>query len=355
MASSLQNFISHAREKGMDHQTIRMLLLSAGWKEKDVASALASESLTMPVPSPSDAGTARDAFLHLLAFATLYTTVVSLIILIFQYINKYFPDASEAYYYNDASSSAIRWSMACIIVAFPIFLYVSRILYKECSSHHEKLASGVRKWLTYLTLFITAMTLIGDVITLFFYFFDGELSTRFILKVLAVFLLAGVPFSYYFLTLRMEPEEYAKSPIHVRYRWLSIAVVLIAFVSGFFIVGSPASGRDQRFDDRRVEDLRAINNAIYEHVYGSGRWDPSPTKLREIPTTLEEVAESSVYQVLNITDPETGELYGYEVEGEQFRVCATFAQERTQQFDAFWNHPAGYHCFESDITDTRSK
>ena len=35
MPSKLESFIAHARSKGMDHQTIRMLLLSSGWKEKD--------------------------------------------------------------------------------------------------------------------------------------------------------------------------------------------------------------------------------------------------------------------------------------------------------------------------------
>jgi hypothetical protein len=90
--SSLDAFIAHARSKDMDHATIRLLLLAAGWKERDVAQALAAQGLDMPVPVPPDSGGAREAFLHLLAFSSLYTTVISLIVLFFTYINRLFPD-----------------------------------------------------------------------------------------------------------------------------------------------------------------------------------------------------------------------------------------------------------------------
>ena len=71
MAQSLGTFIDHARQKGMDHATIRMLLLSAGWKEKEIARALTAQALDIPVPTPPDVGGAREAYLHLVAFAAL--------------------------------------------------------------------------------------------------------------------------------------------------------------------------------------------------------------------------------------------------------------------------------------------
>src|SRR5687768_17120052 len=112
MPTSLQDFISHARTKGMDHQTIRMLLLSAGWKEKDIARAMTEESLDMPIPMPQETGGARDAFFHLLTFASFYTTAISLVSLFFTYINRLFPDPAlgETYTYYDLSG--IRWSIA---------------------------------------------------------------------------------------------------------------------------------------------------------------------------------------------------------------------------------------------------
>jgi hypothetical protein len=92
MNPDLAAFLEHARSKGMDHGTIRMLLLSAGWKEKEVAKALAEHALEMPVPSPPDAGGARDAFLHLLTFAALYASAIAGVSLLFDYINRLLPD-----------------------------------------------------------------------------------------------------------------------------------------------------------------------------------------------------------------------------------------------------------------------
>lgn len=204
MADSLRTFIEHARQKGMDHATIRMLLLSAGWKEKDVAQALSAETLDMPVPVPPDAGGARDAFFHLLTFASLYVTLISLLILFFTYINRALPDPAVdgAFYDPDNGLSSVRWSLAAIIVSFPLFLWLSRKILLEIGVHPEKAWTGVRRWLTYLTLFVAALAIMGDGITLLFNLLQGELSLRFLLKVFVVALLTGLTFTYYFLSLR---------------------------------------------------------------------------------------------------------------------------------------------------------
>lgn len=208
MDQRINSFVAHAREKGMDHATIRMLLLSSGWKEKDIAEALTAESLDMPVPVPPDRGGAREAFLHLVAFASLYTTVISLVILFFMYINRLFPDlALERYPQDVYQNSGIRWSLAAIIVTYPLFMLISRKLLMEMKDTPEKAYSLVRRWLTYLTLFVAAMALAGDIITLIFRLLEGELSVRFLLKVAIVFVLSGMVFSYYFLTLRHAPAE----------------------------------------------------------------------------------------------------------------------------------------------------
>ncbi len=207
MKQSLQTFVGHARDKGMDHGTIRMLLLSAGWKEKDVAEALTAESLEMSVPMPPDRGGAREAFLHLVAFASLYTTAISLIVLFFAYINRLLPDPALTPYPQTFDSSGIRWSMAAIIVTYPLFLFLSRMLLREIRSEPEKAYSPVRRWLTYLTLFLAALALIGDGITLLFNLLEGELSLRFLLKVFVVLVIAGLVFSYYFLSLKHAPAR----------------------------------------------------------------------------------------------------------------------------------------------------
>lgn len=358
MTNPLHAFVAHATSKNMDPQSIRMLLLSSGWKEKDISEALASEALDMPVPLPPETGSARDAFFHLLAFTTLYSTVISLIVLLFQYIDILFPDIALQPYAYDAYSSSIRWCIAIIIVSFPLFVFLSRSLILDCIRHPEKLHSPVRKWLTYLTLFVTACTVIGDVITLLFALLQGDLTTTFLLKVLAVFFLTGLPFMYYFLTLKMMPEEFKKTSLHRSGFIASVVVVLASIVWGFVTVGGPGTARLEQLDQSRVNDLQMIQNQIYDYVYGNARYN-APVKYSVLPAPLPRdlmaVASSATQQKIRITDPSTGTPYRYVIKGTNFSLCATFDLVSDQNYNIFWNHPAGEKCFEFDALDPSSK
>jgi branched-subunit amino acid transport protein len=93
-------------------------------------------------------------------------------------------------------------ALACVIIAFPVYLWVTRSILRQMQLHPEKLASSVRKWLTYIALLIAACIVIGDLITFLTYFLGGELTTRFVAKVTTVLVIAGGVFWYYFGSLR---------------------------------------------------------------------------------------------------------------------------------------------------------
>jgi hypothetical protein len=350
-ADSLQSFIAHARGKGMDHQTIRMLLLSAGWKERDVARAIGEEGLDMPVPMPTDAGGARDAFFHLLAFAGLYTSVISFIILAFAYVHRWLPDeALERFVTEESFRSSVRWPLAALIVAYPIFLWISRLLLRELREHVEKQSGGVRRWLTYLTLFVAASVLMGDLTTLVFSLLSGEVTLRFLLKVIIVFLVAGGTFTYYFQALRRPVSE--QGTMHRTYGILTSTLVLLAIANGLFLTGSPVTERQRRMDTQRIQDIRTIAEATFDYVHQDARWTrPLPATIaRSLPETLEQIAQASVRQRVQVTDP-AGVPYLYRKDDRaHFRVCTTFAFENHEQYAPFWDHPAGEHCYVFDIT-----
>jgi hypothetical protein len=65
----------------------------------------------------------------------------------------------------------------------------------------------VRRWLTYLTLFIAACVLIGDFVSLVYNVLGGELTVRFVLKVLTVGIIAGTVFWYYLSELRLDERD----------------------------------------------------------------------------------------------------------------------------------------------------
>ena len=95
MNEKLSQFVDHSRDKGLDHATILHLLLSAGWREKDIAEVFCARDLELPIPEPTGVGTARDAFFHLLTFTALYTWATSLILLLITYIDFAFPVPSS--------------------------------------------------------------------------------------------------------------------------------------------------------------------------------------------------------------------------------------------------------------------
>lgn len=211
MQDKLSQFIEHARHKGMDHATIFLLLRSAGWKDPEIAEAIAARELAMSVPERAGVGSARDAFFHLLAFTALYAWVISLACLFFIYIGFAFPDPATptSTYGIEGALSSIRISLATLMVAFPLFLVVWWLLLGEVRKFPEKAKSGVRRWLASLSLFVAAVIILGNAITVVYYLVEGDLTVRFLLKVAVLFVIAGGLFIYLALTLRSEAEARA--------------------------------------------------------------------------------------------------------------------------------------------------
>lgn len=169
-----------------------------------------SQNLIQPQTAhPAKKSGPREVFLHLLAMIMLYASAGSFIALLYQYINILIPDPLEQknYYSLQATYSAMRWSIAILIVVFPVYLFTTRYLNRLYSESTEIRASRIRKWLVYLTLFVAALIIIGDLVTLVFHLLGGEYTTRFALKVLVVFFVAGSIFFYYFYDLKKTKSE----------------------------------------------------------------------------------------------------------------------------------------------------
>ena len=210
--ADLAEFIEAAKVKGASDEFLVQLLKQRGWPDKDIYQALTKhyEGLTgIPIPVRGSAGeAARDAFFYLLSFATLGTWTIALGSLAFTFINLWFPDplAQQNFAYRSTTYSVSN-QLASMIVAFPIYAWVLRWIGRDMEAHPEKARSGVRKWLTYLALFIAAGCVIGDLITFLNYFIRGELTTRFVLKALVVLIIAGGVFWFYFTSLREDGGE----------------------------------------------------------------------------------------------------------------------------------------------------
>ncbi len=208
MAYDLQPFLKQALERGETTASITQALKAAGWPEEEITSALRGfvmiDGFTLPVPRREPYLSAREAFLYLVLFLTLYITAVSFGTLLFALIERAIPDVLQGNYASIAGLSTVRNSTAALIITFPIFVVLNRFLEKGLERDPLKRGSKVRKWLTYFTLFVAAVSIIVDLITLVGSLLSGELTVRFLLKVAIVLLIAGTAFGYYLWDLRRD-------------------------------------------------------------------------------------------------------------------------------------------------------
>lgn len=298
--------------------------------------------------------TPRDVFTHLLAVIALYISAVSFGALIFQYVDILFPDPLA--YFPRGSRDAVRWALASLVVVFPVYVLVSWTLAKDVSAHPEKRELKTRKWLYHFTLFAAAAIIIGDVVALTYTFLGGDLSVRFVLKILTVLFIAASVFGYYLWYIRR--EEMASHDPRMRIFILAVAgIVTASIVAGFFVAGSPFRERMRRFDERRIQDLQNIQWQVVHYWRSKER----------LPENLEALRDDiSGYVVPN--DPKNGATYGYSVTGSlQFELCSEFDTESGEkntaeflrypeaaypgspaQFDQ-WTHGFGRHCFSRTI------
>ncbi len=204
----LTGFLKEGLERGLPREQLEEVLLEAGWAPDQIRGALggfADVTFPIPVPRPKPYLIAREAFVYLVLFSTLYVSAFNLGNLLFQFINQAFPDpAIDPAFALEASRVAIRWSISLLVVAFPVFVFVSWTNERAVRRDPSPRLSKVRRWLTYLTLFLAAGVLIGDVTTLVYNLLGGELTTRFVLKVLTVGAIAGSVFGYFRRDLRRE-------------------------------------------------------------------------------------------------------------------------------------------------------
>jgi hypothetical protein len=210
ISDELIAFVKDALARGLPKADIERALANAGWPQEQIRGALASFAdvpFPIPVPRPRPYVSARDAFMYLVMFTTLYLSAFNLGQLIFELIDRAFPDPAAPVF--EFTILAVRWSIASLIVAVPVFLYTTMLTARAARIDPTKRSSRIRRQLTYLTLFIAACLLIGDVTTLVYNFLGGELTTRFLLKVLTIAAIAGTAFWYYLNDVRDDTDARA--------------------------------------------------------------------------------------------------------------------------------------------------
>lgn len=198
-ADQLAAFVHDALTAGKSRKDIETALGQAGWAPNEVRDALnawAESDFTPPVPKPRAYVSAKEAFFYGLMFIALGWTTWHLITLSFNLIDRWLPVelGAEDYYY---SLSEMRFSIASLIVFAPLFVMLSLRTARATRKDPGMRRSGVRKWFGYVTMFLAAISLLGDLIAAIYVFLSGDLTTRFLLKAIVVAVVAGAIFLFF--------------------------------------------------------------------------------------------------------------------------------------------------------------
>jgi len=292
---------------------------------------------------------AKDVFSYLLMIIMLLIGVVSYIAMIWQYINVSFPDALNQAY---GAYDIIRNSISSLVVVWPVLIGVSWMIGRDLKKDHDKQDIWVRKWLMYLTLFVASMTIIIDLIMLLNNFLDGEVTARFVLRVLVVLLVAGSIFAYELWDLKRDVS--VKTQISRNVAIGTSVLILASIIFGFFLVGSPSTQRSIRLDNQRVSDLQNIQYQIINY------W----TQKETVPESLDAL-QDPISGFSMPLDPITNTPYLYQKKSATtFEICAVFDVDSSKDLTSegikqsypmrsgsqdVWTHAPGKVCFDRTI------
>ena len=269
--------------------------------------------------------------MHVAAMLALYVSTVAILVLAFNVIDAYFPSPDQP-----ADLSMIRGAIACLVVAFPLFLFFSTKLKQDYRRQPEKESFLTRKQLVYFTLFVAGLTIAATLTTLIYTLLQGEdLTLRFILKAACVLIVTGAVFTYYLFDINTRTTEFSR-PSRAAFASATAATAM-ALLFGIMVAGLPSEQKLRNLDQQRVEALQLIQDQIIAY------W----RRKQQLPDQLQELEQSFLTFQLP-KDPQAGEgrEYSYQPLSERrFKLCANF-NRASKEADRKWSHSAGATCFE---------
>ncbi len=207
-SEEVSSFVRDALIAGRSREEIADALAEAGWAPNEVSDALnawADTDFTPPVPRPRIYLSAREAFVYGLMFVALAMTAWHLTTLSYSLIDRWLPDLAERRP-DIYLRQQMRWSIAALIVFLPLFVVLNERTHRALRADPGKRRSGVRRWLGYVTLFITALVLLGDAIYVIYAFLNGDMTLRFAAKAIVTAAVAGAIFLYFRTEMRKDAD-----------------------------------------------------------------------------------------------------------------------------------------------------
>ena len=295
---------------------------------------------------------AKYAFYYLLSLVALIFVAVSVGMIVYSIIDINVPDALNSYFTNH--DGQLKFGISALMIATPIYYIISGLIFKGLKKEEMEKESGIRRWLTYFIILVSSVIILGTLVGTINNFLSGELTSRFILKAITIFLISASVFSFYFYDIKR--EDVLKKDLVIRlFFFISLALIIAAFISAFFFVESPKTARARRLDDivvSNISSLESMVNSYYE-------------RYKKLPDNLEAVKgeKDMYYNAASFVDPETNQAIVYQkLNDKDFQFCATFRTDSTKPEngrDAKMyamptglganDHAAGYQCIKGNL------
>lgn len=285
--------------------------------------------------------TAKHFVLQLGSLISLYLSLAFFLVLAFGFINLRFADSLDNVWQLDSAASSIRFGFAMVVVFFPTYLALTRIVNKNRREDKEEGYLAFTKLLIYLSLLVGGFVLLGDLVAVIMGFLEGELTTRFILKALAVFVVTGAAFYYYV----QDAKGYwlTRARASVIYGLTAAVLIGVTCVAAVAYIPSPSEVRERKEDAQTIMHLQQIVWDIQTYYDIEG-----------FPENLTQVYSQTA---ISLIPPAQYETYIFERTGEaSYKLCANFnstsvSGNETQYLykdpynEQNWEHKSGEWCF----------
>lgn len=293
---------------------------------------------------------AKNFAIQLGALISLYVSLTALIMLFLGTITIIYPDEVNAYWEYESAASNIRVAIAMLIVFFPTYVSLTKLVNRARRVHDGSYLSLTR-WLMYLSLLIGGGVLLGDLVMIINTFLNGELTVRFILKACVFLAVVGSAFTYYIFDVHGYWQAHERDS--QKYGIMASIFVIASIIFGYTNMEGPAEVREMRLDDKQVQDLIIIQSQIEVYYYTN----------KTLPTNLE-----ATFVGIEVPHaPKTRTPYTYDVVDEStYKLCAQFytSSKLGEEYINYstpldslsrpitWEHGSGDWCYTRVITDT---
>ena len=169
---------------------------------------------------------ARNFFLSFFTFSLMYAGILAIISVFLQAVDMQFQsfDIKDSIYLTRHTIEMARFTVSALVVLVPVYLLTSWYVASTGSSSAPVKNTGTWKGLTYFTLFITAITVIGVLIAVVNALLNGDVAAQFIIKMVGVLAVVIGVFLYSLWDIKREVGIRSQLPK------ISAAILLVLVV-----------------------------------------------------------------------------------------------------------------------------